>query len=381
MLSSNCSKRDKEKRVLLGLVDLYLKLNKPVGSNTLRQAGFDYLSSATIRNYFSHLETEGFLKQQHTSGGRVPTDKAYKLYADEVFFNDEVDKDDDLFLSSILLKNTREIPIYLQGAVEALSEMTGLVSFIASPRFDQDFIVNMKIVNVDEKRALCIILTDFSLIHTEVVYLPRKMSSFDIRRLEEYFHFRLTGLDKPEMDIDDEEFAKRTYNEVVLRHFVAYTNMQFEDVYKSGFSKLILHPGFQDPTILSNTLSLFENSDTVRSILKECFNKNNLVYWIGEDLERFINPPFFSSVVAIPYHVHGNVVGAVAMMGPDRLPYGRIFGILRLVSKYLSNNLTDSIYKYKLNFLQPRSKRLKMHQATSAPTIGLTHQPSVDKNE
>src|SRR5438045_1193035 len=75
-------KADREHSVLLGLIELYLKTGKPIGSHTLQENGFDSLSSATIRNYFSKMEEAGYLKQQHTSGGRIPTQKAFRLYAD-----------------------------------------------------------------------------------------------------------------------------------------------------------------------------------------------------------------------------------------------------------------------------------------------------------
>src|SRR3989338_10379321 len=75
-------KTDREQAVLLGLIELYLKTGKPIGSHTLQENGFDSLSSATIRNYFGKMEEQGYLKQQHTSGGRIPTEKAFRLYAD-----------------------------------------------------------------------------------------------------------------------------------------------------------------------------------------------------------------------------------------------------------------------------------------------------------
>ena len=76
------AKDERERLVLLGLVELYLETGKPVGSSTLREHGFQNLSSATIRNYFAKLEKGGFLKQQHSSGGRIPTEGAYKLYVE-----------------------------------------------------------------------------------------------------------------------------------------------------------------------------------------------------------------------------------------------------------------------------------------------------------
>lgn len=77
------AKDQREKLILFGLVDLYLQSGKPIGSNTLRENGFEALSSATIRNYFAKLEEEGLVKQQHSSGGRIPTPLAYKIYAEE----------------------------------------------------------------------------------------------------------------------------------------------------------------------------------------------------------------------------------------------------------------------------------------------------------
>ena len=78
-------KQQREHDVLLGLVDYYIQTGKPVGSNTLKEAGFDNLSSATIRNYFASLDDNGYLTQQHTSGGRIPTDKALRLYTTHFF--------------------------------------------------------------------------------------------------------------------------------------------------------------------------------------------------------------------------------------------------------------------------------------------------------
>ena len=80
----------RERKVLFGLVEHYIKTGKPVGSHALKEAGFEELSSATIRNYFANLEEEGFLNQQHSSGGRIPTNRAYRLYAQEFLHNKEI---------------------------------------------------------------------------------------------------------------------------------------------------------------------------------------------------------------------------------------------------------------------------------------------------
>ncbi|MBM3201515.1 MAG: heat-inducible transcriptional repressor HrcA [Chlamydiae bacterium] len=347
-------KEDREFKVLLGLVKLYLETGKPIGSNTLKESAFDRLSSATIRNYFARLEKEGFLMQHHSSGGRVPTEEAYKIFAKEALLNNShIEPDEEFALKEVLCKETRELSIYFQEAIEKLSDILGSAVFFSSPRFDQDFIVEVKLVPIDDKRCLCVIVTDFSLVHTVILYTEQKMSLFSLKRVEQYFHFRLTGLDKPVLSSEEESFAKKSYNEVVLRHFVMYTNFNQEDVYKAGFSKLLSQPEFYDPLTLASSLAIFENSRLISPLLQETIESGSIKYWIGSDLERITPPPHVSSIIATSYSINHRPVGAIAILGASRQQYEKVFGVLKLFSELLSETLTKSMYKYKLSYRQP----------------------------
>jgi len=359
------SRQDREKDVLLGLIDLYVKQGKPIGSHTLQEEGFEHLSSATIRNYFARLEMEGYLKQHHTSGGRAPTDKGYRLYAEEELIKNISYKEEVAFLTNLLRKETKAIPLYLQEAAHALSELSGCAVFLTAPRFDQDFIIKIQLMQIDETRILCALLTDFGQVHTEIIQLTQKTS---LKRLEEYFHYRLTGQGKSPLTGADESLAKNYYNEIVLRHFVSYSNMHAEDLYKTGFSKLLFYPEFHDPIILSNTLSLFENSKKIKPLLQTTFEKGEIQFWIGDDLREFIAHSI--SLITIPYRIGHNTVGVIAILGPDRISYGKLFSLLRTASHLISDTLTKSLYKFKLNYRQPKSKALEM----GSEVLGLTHE-------
>src|SRR5579871_5412365 len=130
-------KDQREKLILLGLVDLYLETGKPVGSNTLRENGFENLSSATIRNYFSKLEEEGYLKQQHSSGGRIPTHLAFQIYARTHLQSSLLDEKEKKALCAKLVRETREIASFLHHAADVISEETKCAVFLSAPRFDQ----------------------------------------------------------------------------------------------------------------------------------------------------------------------------------------------------------------------------------------------------
>jgi heat-inducible transcriptional repressor len=346
-------KHDRERRVLLGLVDYYIQTGKPVGSNTLKESGFEDLSSATIRNYFAQLEEEGYLIQSHSSGGRIPTDLAYRVYAHDYLNSSDPYNEHNPF-EHFKKFDSKEITTFLQETAETLSHETNCAIFLSAPRFDHDFIANLKLVPIDTYRCLCVIMTDFGVIKTEVMHLPIKLSSFAIKRIENYFHWRLTNLGEPEnLDSEEEAIAQTFYNELMLRYIVGYSNFIDVDLHRTGFSRLLSYPDFQETELLASSLSLFENAHSMRLLLKECKTLNQLRFWIGDDLTVFANSSPQCSVLTIPYFINTKPVGAIGLLGPTRLPYRKLFSLLRLFSETISETVTKNVYKFKIDYRQP----------------------------
>ncbi len=350
-------KQERERKVLLGLIEYYIQNGKPVGSNTLKEAGFGDLSSATIRNYFASLEEEGYLVQQHSSGGRLPTDRAYRLYAQEYLSDDSTAVPaSEQILRDLRNAETREIAGYLQSAAETLSAQCNYAVFLSAPRFDHDFITGLKLVPIDHARCLCVMITDFGVIQTEVLPTDKKLSAFTVKRLEQYFHWRLTGNDKPEnMLPEEEQLAQKYYNEVMVRYIVGYSNFTDEEIYRTGFSKLLAYPEFHNPVALATSLALFENAHSMRLLLKDTSAVNHLKFWIKDDLAALTAEPPNCSVLAIPYHINQQPVGALGLMGPMRMPYRELFALLRAFSESISTALTRNIFKHKISFRQPQT--------------------------
>ena len=350
-------KQERERKVLLGLVEYYIQTGKPVGSNTLKEAGFEDLSSATIRNYFANLEEEGYLVQSHSSGVRIPTDLSYSTYAEHVINQDPVKLAEDPF-HSLRSFDSRETALFLQEAAELLGKKSQCAIFLSAPRFDHDFVIDIKLVSLDPYRSpyrcLCILMTDFGIVQTEILYLPEKLSLLAIKRIESYFHWRLTGIgEKPEnLEPKEENIGQTFYNELMLRYIVGYSNFIDEDIYRTGFSQLLNYSDFQDTRLLASSLSLFENVQSMRLLLKESINHNQLKFWIGNDLDPYV-PRSNCSILTIPYYIHHKSIGAVGLLGPTRLPYRELFSLLRLFSECISEILTRTIYKFKISFRQP----------------------------
>lgn len=357
-------KQERERKVLLGLVEHYIQTGKPVGSNALKEAGFEDLSSATIRNYFSRLEKEGLLTQSHSSGGRIPTDEALRVYAQTFFdFDPEFDGFRCPELENLRHFDSRETALFLQNATESLSQAACCAAFLSAPRFDHDFIVEMKLLLLDGLRCLCVMITDFGVIRTEILHLPNKLSGFAVKRIESYFRRRLTGRQEgEELKPEEEAVAQSVYNELLLRYIVSYSTFVDEDVYRTGFSRLLNYSEFKEAGALASGLSLFENVRGMRLLLKETRALERLKFWIGNDLVNYTHPDPDCSVIAIPYYINRKAVGAVGLLAPARISYRKIFKILSLFSESVSEALTRNIYKFKISFRQPEPGKVYLQK-------------------
>lgn len=346
-------KEERERKVLIGLIEHYLVTGKPVGSQTLKEEEFADLSSATIRNYFANLEKNGFLKQQHISGGREPTDLAFRYYANEYARENIIDPQLGHF-DTIRLSDTKEIASYLQKSAETLSSMTDLAVFLSAPRFDHDFIAKIKLVPIDITRVLGVVITDFGVVQTEVFHLETKLTAHGVSRIEDYFHWRLTGHHQPEnLEEGEEALAQKLYNELMLRYIVGYSTFTDEEIYRTGFSKLLNYPDFQDSKVLANSLALFENAHSMRLLLRESAKLDELRVWVSDDLAAYSSKNPKCGILAIPYRINQQAVGSVGVLGPVRMPYRELYGILEAFSNAISQALTRNIYKFKISFRQP----------------------------
>jgi heat-inducible transcriptional repressor len=348
------SKKERERLVLMGLIEYYINTGLPVGSNTLKEAGFEDLSSATIRNYFADLEKQGYLMQQHTSGGRIPTESAFRLYAEEACEATTVTDYQHDSIKALKLEETREIASYMQDAVEELCNLTNCAGFVSAPRFDHDFVRQIKMMEIDYQRCICVLITDFGVVQTEVLHVDTKLTAFTIKRVEEYFRWRITGHDKPEnLEFEEEELAQRLYNELMVRYVISYSTFTDEDIYRTGFSKLLAYNEFHDAANLANSMTILENKQALRLLLRECSGTGQVKFWIGEDLKTVAAVTPQCTVITCPYSINQQPVGAVGLMCPIRVDYKNLFGVMKAVTEAISKTLTASIYKFKISYRQP----------------------------
>lgn len=344
-------KSDKQTNILLGAIELYIKTKKPIGSNTLKENGFDNFSSATIRNYFAKLEKLGFLKQKHSSSGRVPTSLGYRAYANFCFENFKITEKREKEIKKHILKPSKKLNEYLQKSAEKLSEICDSAVFLLFPHLDHDFIQDIKLLFLNKKAILCVIITNFGMIKTETFFLEKDLEEKYLKILEKFFCWKIGKEENPKIPNFLKPLAQKMYNEIMLRYVTRYYNtLKEEKYYKAGLSNLLSHKEFQDPTVLINCLTLFENSEKIISLLQESIKINRLTFWIGQELANFGSLATDCSVIAIPYLINHIPVGAFGVIAPKIINYTKFFEILSIFSRYISKNLEYSVYKYKIQF-------------------------------
>ncbi|HRW58882.1 MAG TPA: heat-inducible transcriptional repressor HrcA [Chlamydiales bacterium] len=341
-------KEDKIHKVLFGLIELFILTNKPIGSNALKSNGFDYLSSATIRNYFAKLEKEDLLIQQHTSGGRIPTAKAYRIYANAHQDTFSLSKNEKKQIEQLIKQETKQISTFLQTAANLLSETLNLPIFYSTPLFDNDFVQNIKIVPLEPQKLLCIIITDFGQIYTEQILSPISISPKESETIEQFFLWRIGKRIKPLMKDNIYKLSTRFYNEIMLKHIVNAPNMN--PIQKNGLSKLLNYDEFTDPIEFGNALSILENQETILSILKEGQKISKLSCWIGNELIGFSRKATRCSLITLPYFINQTPIGCFAVLGPMRMPYSKIMTTLQYFGELISESITKSTYKFKISF-------------------------------
>lgn len=344
------TKEERRKKVLIGLIEHYLETGRPVGSNILKESGFEDLSSATIRNYFAQLENEGYLIQSHSSSGRIPTAKSFRFYAEE-FENEHAHFLERKEIEKYKTLEMREIAKLLREMAEDLSKLSSCATFFSAPRFDNDLLIDMKALAIDQNRILCALVTSFGQIQTEILYTDHKLTTFETKRLEGYFHWRLTGQDKPlNLEPEEELMAQKFYNETMVRFLASYSSVNQEDLLVTGFSNLLNYPELRDANVLAKTLAVLENSAAMRHLLRDCMKRGSLRYWIEEDFKAISHSSPPCAAILYPYYIGGQIAGAIGLLGPLRIPYRKLFALLRNFSEVISETLRKNVYKYKISY-------------------------------
>ena len=328
---------DRSKLLLKALVERYIADGKPVGSRTLSKAPGLELSPATIRNVMSDLEDLGLIVSPHTSAGRVPTARGYRLFVDTM-----LTVQPQQFASHSLAPDQPQRVI--SNAANLLSNLSQFVGVVMAPRRTNAF-RHMEFLRLSEKRILVIIVSADGDVQNRIIFTEADYSQSQLIEAANFLNSHYVGL-------DIEEVRSRLQNEVeslrseivtlmaaaVNANSEAVTQEQDEVVISGERNLLKLSDFSNDMGNLRRAFELFEQKAQIMRLLDFADRAAGVRIYIGGESQ--IVPFEELSVVSAPYEVDGKVVGTLGVIGPTRMAYDRMIQIVDITAKLVSNALS-----------------------------------------
>ncbi len=339
---------ERKQQILRAVVVSYIKTAEPVGSRTVARLFRIGLSSATIRNEMADLEEMGYLVQPHTSAGRIPSQSGYRYYVDNLMDLDELSADDEEAISSSLsAEKMREIEQIINNSARVLSFATCQTSLIMGPQFKKSAFHQMRILPLDEKRGLVVLITDTGFIKNKVIDLQHNLSPTELQQVVSYLNQKLYGLTIDQVTTSLINELKRDLFrrlEILEQAFILLEESLKEEkqirVFLGGTTNILNQPEFKDVDKIRRMLNLFEQEPLLFKILEETSREDDdIVVKIGaenefEDIQE-------CTLITGTYKIHDKTLGTVGVLGPTRMDYGRVISIMRRLVDYLNKSLSS----------------------------------------
>ena len=338
---------DRRAQVLLKtLVERYIAEGEPVGSRVLsRYSGLD-LSPATIRNVMSDLEELGFIASPHTSAGRVPTPRGYRVFVDTLLTTKPLDRLEISQLEDHLLPDQPQRLI--NSASQLLSELTHFAGIVVAPRRKSPAFRHLEFLPLSEKRVLLIIVTPDGNVQNRILFTDKKYSPAELTSAANFLNQNYAGLtfDEIRRRLQAElQQLRENMSELMTDALDASDKAiteSAEDYVISGERNLLDSEDLaSNVKRLRELFELFEKKTLLIRVLDSSARAQGVQIFIGG--ESGIAPLDECSVVTAPYEVDGQVVGTVGVIGPTRMAYERVIPIVDITAKLLSSALSQNL--------------------------------------
>lgn len=335
---------NREKEVLLYIVEDFIRSALPVGSRSISKGTDLNLSSATIRNVMSDLEERELLKTPHTSAGRIPTDKAYRYYVD-ILMNDQrlTEKEKKLLENQILEQKhllLENEDIYIETS-KILGKISHQLAIITKPFLDNAVFERLEIVNLSSTKILVVINIRSGYAKTVLIELQTEVGRDKLDSLASFLNERLQGLTLKEIrDTFDERVDDYRHHEPeLIKVFVnskeeIYGSADTGTVYISGTGEVINQPEFDDPKNFKNIVTLAEDKQLVVEIFRDGSERNDgMIISIGEENPASKLKDY--SIIRTSYSIN-DMKGNIGIIGPKRMNYAKMVSLLNYTSDLIS---------------------------------------------
>ena len=333
---------ERKQRILQAVIQDYISSAEPVGSRTLARKYDLGVSPATIRNEMADLEMLGYLEHIHTSSGRVPSSKGYRLYVDSLLPVQPMTDAEKVMIDKWYKAKVQQLEQVFQETAKIISKLTRNVSLVLAPQISKAAFRCMQFLPLDDHRVIAVLMTDAGFVENRIMEMPAGSSFEDFQRMAKVINGCLAGhtlgaiqngsLKKIEAEIGDNGL----YESAMTLIDKALNSQRKERLYLGGTTEMMEQPEFHNVDKVKELLIMLEKDQLMKDILKAHLG-DGLTVTIGQENEY--SGIKDCSIITATYHLDGELLGSMAVLGPTRMEYGRTMSLLN----YMNSNLTEVI--------------------------------------
>lgn len=331
---------ERKKMILFSIINSYVNLGEPIGSNSLLHEYSMDISSATIRNEMSTLEKMGLLEKAHTSSGRYPSDKGYRLYVNYILENTlDSNKKDEEKLEKILDKRYGNVSKIVETATLLLSKMTNLTAVSYTIRNNIRKVLNFELIKLDSNMILFVIVYDNASIVSDRIYTDIEIKDEDIKNLSIELKKNIEGVDLKNISKVFEKLktsSLKKYKSLleILENKInndSLTDLSKEVIIK-GIGNIFNFKEFEDPIKAKEFIKILDSKDRIWDLIEN--SNNNLKITIGDENE--INELKDNTIITSHFNYDKDIVGQIGIIGLTRIDYKEVISDIKLISDLLS---------------------------------------------
>ena len=344
-MAVDTSLSERKLTILKAIIQNYLETGEPVGSRTLSKYTDLNLSSATIRNEMADLEDLGYIFQPHTSAGRIPSDKGYRLYVDMLM---EEKEQEIAKRESAMLEKTDKVEKVLQQAARVLATNTNYASLITAPQSQKNKLKFIQLTRVNEEQILAVMMLEGNIIKNKILTVDELVEEEEVVKLNLLLNTYLQGLSLQEINMELLQTMKRQaqghrkiIGDLIDTIVEAIQEEDDTEIYTSGTTNLLKYPELADREKAGQLLYTLEEKQGLNELItagENDENKHGIQVYIGS--ESPVQSMKDCSIVTATYELEEGVQGTIGIIGPKRMDYKKVVNNLETVMTQL-----DTIFK------------------------------------
>ena len=342
------SKRHEE--ILAAIIRRYVERRVPVGSKSVSRSLGELLSPATVRNCMVDLEAAGLLEQPHVSAGRIPTDRAYRLYVDRWMGSGRLKPSTQRYIADSLRPHCSALETLMATASQVLAEVSRNVGVVLGSPLDEKILEHVKFIKLPDCRVLAVIVSKPDRVENKVIRVEGEFSQEDLDRGANYLNEKFQGwsLRAVRLEVFQRlEGMKALTDEVIsnLAKLFTWGGLAEDEpaqLFVEGAAKMLGRPDFNDLRRARALLAAFEEKAKLARILDACLQTPSAGVRVLIGRENPAREMRQCAVVAAPYRYRNRVVGALGVVGPTRMEYNHAVSTVEYVANFCSRLLSTN---------------------------------------